>query len=206
MFKKIPDIWKDISCDDRWFTISNILTFIRILLVPVIVIGISYYCWRTVFVAFLIAVATDMLDGYLARLLHEQTVLGSFLDPIADKLLLLSSFISLAFVKTPAFSIPYWFVWLVIARELIILGGTFFLLLLGVEAKINPSVSGKMTTFFQSGFILWLLSCYFLGWNPVKTYTVLIIMLALFSIISLGQYGIIGLRYLCSVVNFNWKS
>ena len=91
MVKKISAIWEEIISENRggapWLTISNVLTVLRILLVPVIVVGISHHLWSFVFVLFLVAGLTDMLDGYLARWLNEQTTLGACLDPIADKIL-----------------------------------------------------------------------------------------------------------------------
>jgi len=200
MVKKISAIWKEIISENQdcvsWITISNFLTIIRILLVPIIVFGISNHFWSFVFVLFLVAGLTDVLDGHLARWLDEQTTLGACLDPIADKIFLISSFSTLSFVDSPSFFIPSWFVFLVVIRESIILGGSFFLLLLGVHLKIVPSIWGKLTTFFQLVFILWIFVCYFVGWNPLRTYSVLLVLLALFSLASLGQYAITGIRYL----------
>jgi cardiolipin synthase len=192
MVKNVFQLVKEIAQDSRWFTISNFLTVLRIFLVPVIVIGIAYHWWATVFFLLLLACVTDVLDGYIARWLNEQTALGACLDPIADKILLVSSFATLSFIDSPSFSIPSWFVLLVVIREVIILGGSFFLLLVGVHTKIAPLVWGKMTTFLQLIFILWIFVCYFAGWNPARTYSVLLILLALFSIVSLIQYGRIG--------------
>jgi len=176
--------------------ISNALTFIRILLTPVVVVGIVYNRWSLVFWLLFTAGVTDVLDGYLARKLGQGTVFGACLDPAADKFLIISSFTALSFVDTPSFSIPFWFVLLVFARETIIVGGAFILFLLGIEFKVLPSIAGKLTTFFQLTFIMWIFSCYFFGWNPIRTYWVLLIVIALFSLASLTQYGMIGFRYL----------
>jgi phosphatidylglycerophosphate synthase len=79
-----------------------------------------------------------------------------------------------------------------------IVGGTLFLFVTGRDFKISPSIAGKLTTFFQLSFIFWIFACYFFGWNPIKTYSFLIIVLALFSFISLFHYVMIGFRYLFS--------
>ena len=194
MVKNVFQVVKDIAQDSRWFTISNVLTVLRIFLVPVIVIGIAYHWWVGVFFLLLLASATDVLDGYGARWLNEQTALGACLDPIADKILLVSSFATLSFIDSPSFSVPSWFVFLVVIRETIILVGSFFLLLVGGQTKIVPRIWGKITTFLQLVFILWIFVCYFAGWNPARTYSVLLVFLALLSIVSLIQYGRVGWR------------
>jgi len=176
--------------------ISNFLTVTRVLITPVIVMGIVYNSWFSVFLLFILAALTDSLDGYFARILDQNTEFGACLDPIADKILLVSSFTALCFVDSPSFSIPVWFVFVVFFREAVILGGSIFLFLLGIKFKISPSVAGKMTTFFQLSFILWLFVCYFFGWNPVRTYYVLLILLSMFSLASLFQYSVIGYGYL----------
>lgn len=176
--------------------ISNLLTFVRIAITPIIVVGIMNHRWTGVFFLLLLAGVTDVLDGYLARLLNQGTTFGACLDPIADKILLISSFAALCFVDSPSFFIPSWFVFFVLVRETIILGGAFLLFFLGIKVKVSPSVAGKLTTFFQLSFILWIFSCYFFGWNPQRTYTVLLISITLFSLISLVQYGLVGVKYL----------
>lgn len=185
-------------CCSKCFTISNLLTLSRIFLVPFVVWGIITNSWFFVFTLLVVAGITDVLDGHLARKFGQGTDLGACLDPIADKFLLISSFAALSFVDSPSFSIPRWFFFLVLLRELIILGGSFILLLLGIKIKVAPSIAGKLTTFFQLSFILWIFACYFFGWNPVKTYYVSLLFITLFSLASLTQYGFIGMQYLKS--------
>ena len=180
------------------FNISNLLTISRIFIAPFIVLGIFYNYWYLVFFLLVVAGLTDFFDGYLARKFNQGTVLGACLDPIADKILLVSTFSALAMIDSPSFKVPFWFVFFLFFREIIILGGTLFLFLTGKDFKVSPSIAGKMTTFFQLSFIFWIFACYFFGWNPIKTYSVLIVILALFSFISLFQYGMIGLRYFFS--------
>jgi cardiolipin synthase len=182
--------------NNSWLNFSNGLTFLRILLVPFIIVGIVNRSWIVVFFLLLAAGLTDFFDGYLARKLGEQTDLGRCLDPIADKILLVSSFASLSFIDSPSFSIPLWFVFLVFIRETIILGGSILLFFLGVKFKVSPSIGGKLTTFFQLSFILWLFICYFFEWSPIRTYLIFLFLLALLSLLSLIHYGIVGARYL----------
>lgn len=179
-----------------WFNISNFLTFTRIFLIPFIVYGISIENWKVVFLLFLIVSITDLLDGYFARLLNQETFLGKILDPIADKLLLVSLFSSLAFLNSPSFSIPFWFVLFILLRETVIILGSVIVFCLGVKFEIAPTIWGKLTTFFQLLFISWIFICYFVGWAPEKTYFVILIFLFIFSIFSLSQYVKIGFNYL----------
>lgn len=188
-------IYKDIYKDKSWLTVSNFLTFARILIIPFIVTGIIYRNWNIVFSLYLFAVISDLFDGYLARFLNQETFLGKALDPIADKLLIISSFASMAFIDSPSFFIPKWFVLIILIRELIIVFGSFFLLKSKIEFKINPTIWGKLTMLFQSLFIIWLFICYFFAWVPAKTYYILLILLAIFSLISFFQYIRIGLKY-----------
>ncbi len=187
---------KKILQDKTWFTISNFLTISRILLTPAIVIGIYYQKWTFSFWTLFIVGWTDLFDGYLARLLNEDTNLGKFLDPIADKILLMSSFYALAFLGSPSFPIPCWFVALIFCREFLIMTGIFCMMKVGVEIEIAPTLWGKLTTFFQIIFILWIFVCYFYVWVPAKTYYTLLYLLAIFSVFSLWQYVKIGINYL----------
>lgn len=181
--------------DKRWLNISNIFTLIRVALTPVIVLQMYYKNWNMAFCFFVVGALTDLLDGYLARLFDVQTNLGRMLDPIADKIFLVVSFFSLAFVGTPSFCIPSWFVYLLLCREIVILAGSAFLLIFNSNFEVHPLMWGKLTTFFQIIFIMWIFSCYFFHWIPVKTYGISIILLAGYSIFSLLQYIKVGLQY-----------
>ena len=145
---------------DRWLTFPNFLTCSRIILTPCVVVAIIYYAWHIAFCLFFVAALTDVLDGYLARLLHEPTIIGAVLDPIADKILLLSTFVTLALMHVPLLGIPTWFVNVMVLREVIIVVGAGVLLFIGHPMDITPTRAGKMTTFFQFmlpivSFFLW---------------------------------------------------
>ncbi len=188
-------VYNDIYKDKSWLTISNFLTFSRILIIPIIVFGIFYKSWSLVFILYLFAGLTDLLDGYVARLLNQETSLGKLLDPVADKLLIVFSFTALAFISSPSFLIPKWFVFVVLIRELILFFGSIYLFKKKVKFKIEPTIWGKLTTFFQLIFILWLFICSFFSWVPAKTYYVLLGLLTVFSIMSLFHYIKIGLSF-----------
>lgn len=187
------------TCEKR-ITIPTLLTLLRIILSPVIVVAMVNQYWGTAFCCFVVAALTDVFDGALARWWNDKTVLGACLDPIADKILLLSCFFTLAFVQSPLFQIPHWFVILILCKESIILLGALFLLISGSGFVVNPTRLGKATTVVQISFILWLFACYFFDWVPTKTYYSMIFIMVSFILFSFAQYVYIGLRYLLSMV------
>ena len=187
------------NCEKR-ITIPTLLTLLRILLVPVIVVAMTKQQWGNAFFWFLVAALTDTFDGALARWWDDKTVLGACLDPIADKILLISCFATLAFVQSPLFAIPYWFVLLILIKESIILIGSLFLLITRSGFTVQPTLLGKATTVVQVSFIMWLFFCYFFNWVPTKTYYSMIGIMVGFILLSFAQYVYIGLRYLVYMV------
>lgn len=187
------------NCEKR-ITISTMLTLLRIVLVPVIVIAMTKQQWGSAFFWFLIAALTDTFDGALARWWNDETVLGACLDPIADKILLISCFATLAFIQSPVFMIPHWFVMLILFKESIILLGTLLLLVSRSGFTVHPTFLGKATTVVQISFIIWLFTCYFFNWVPTKTYYSMMSIMVGFILLSFAQYIYIGLRYLVKMV------
>ena len=125
--------------------IPNTLTILRVLLIPVFVILLmdQHFAWS--FVIFVIAGITDAVDGGLARITHQRTTLGAYLDPIADKLLLTCAFVTLAILKT----IPSWLTVIVITRDVIISLGFFILFLMDRRPEIKPTTFSKINTVIQ---------------------------------------------------------
>ncbi len=194
MIKLNIRFFKRLPAHEKRITVSTLFTMLRIVLTPFIVAAMMWHAWGTAFVLFVIASLSDVVDGYLARTLKEKTFLGACLDPIADKLLILSCFFSLAFIQSPLFSIPLWFVLLVLVKELILLGGALFILVVKGHIEIRPRLLGKMTTFVQMVFIMWLFACYFFKWVPIKTYYTMLGILLAMVFASLIEYTRIGLR------------
>jgi cardiolipin synthase len=169
-------------------TVSNALSLLRLFLAPVVVVSLIYQHWMTAFLLFVVASITDLLDGYFARRLKEQTVLGHYLDPIADKVLLISSFSAVTYIHFSSLALPVWFFVMVLVRELVILGGGVFILLSGKQIKMEPSVLGKVTTASYMGLIMWIFVCRFIGWFPCKTFFVVVCIVATLSCVSLFHY------------------
>lgn len=142
----------------------NRFTFLRLLLTPLVLVAVLYAPagagpWKTLALAgFLIAIATDALDGILARTLNQRTSLGTFLDPLADKLLLAGVLVALAvsggFDPRP----PAWYLVVVLSRDVLIVLGYLALFLGTGQSRIEPSLSGKVTTFLQMVTLLMLLA------------------------------------------------
>lgn len=126
-------------------SIPNILTLVRILLTPVFVILLLRDLFPMALLVFAIAGVSDGLDGLIARYLNQRTALGAYLDPAADKLLLVSAFVSLAVLGV----IPPWATVIVIARDVIIVLGLAILTLTEKKYEINPSMVSKCTTTAQ---------------------------------------------------------
>ena len=98
---------------------------------------------------YLIATVTDALDGILARLLKQKTELGQKLDPLADKILLLSGFIGLLFVTSLPYKPALWVIVTIIFRDLVLVFGFFLLNFMGLKFEVNPNWLGKTTTLLQ---------------------------------------------------------
>jgi len=130
--------------------IPNSLTLIRILTIPGFLIFLTNDRPGVALGLFVAGGITDALDGAIARLTNSKTELGAILDPLADKLLLLSSFCVLALMA----KVPNWLTVLVIIRDVILLAGYFALFAVsGERMAVRPSVIGKATTFFQLGAV-----------------------------------------------------
>lgn len=138
--------------------LPNWLTVVRIILIPVFVTLLVYRRPTAALVVFLLAGLTDVLDGYIARSRGSLTRLGAFLDPMADKLLLTASFITLTYLKV----IPFWITAVVISRDLVLILGAALIHVAGGTIYPTPTWLGKASTFFQMATVLAaMLSIYF---------------------------------------------
>jgi cardiolipin synthase len=130
--------------------IPNILTVSRILLIPLFVIFLLKDLMTFALLTVIYAAVSDGLDGLLARYFEQQSALGSYLDPIADKLLLTSAYISLAVLKI----IPGWLTVLVISRDVFIVLAFAIFVLFDIKVEAKPSLISKWTTVAQLATIM----------------------------------------------------
>jgi len=133
--------------------IPNILTITRILLIPLFIIFLLKDMFHFALLVFTIAAISDGLDGLFARYLDQRTLLGAYLDPLADKLLLTSAFIVLAVIKM----VPGWLAVIVISRDILILLGVVVFAMADISIEIRPRITSKCTTVFQMLTIFFLL-------------------------------------------------
>ncbi len=130
--------------------IPNLISLLRMGLIPLFVIAVLQGEPRRALVIFAVAGATDALDGFLARVLRQMSVLGTYLDPIADKLLLTTAFVILAIPGAhPGLTIPMWVTVLVIARDVLILVVALVLYLAMGMSRFLPTPLSKVNTALQ---------------------------------------------------------
>lgn len=181
---------------EKRITVPTLFTLMRIALIPIIVTTMIVGWWGHALLFFVIACMTDVVDGLLARLLNEKTFLGACLDPVADKLLLISCFFTLACISTPLFSMPRWFVMFVVSKEIIQIAGAVFIYRVRGHLDVQPTLLSKTTTCIQMIFLMWLFASYFFCWAPIKTYYTMLGIMILFIGASFVQYVRIGLGML----------
>ncbi len=130
--------------------VPNSLTLLRILLIPVFVILLGDERFDAALVVLVIAGVTDGLDGTIARVANQQTKVGAYLDPLADKLLLTAGFVTLSLLHL----VPAWVTIVIVSRDLLLMTATLLARWTVQRVDISPSVWGKATTLFQLSYLL----------------------------------------------------
>jgi cardiolipin synthase len=125
--------------------LANILTVFRFCLVPVVIVTIGEGTWTLAFVAFVAAGITDAIDGWVARRFDQRTELGAYMDPLADKALLVSIYVTLAIEGL----LPSWLAVLVVSRDVMIVGAVILSWVLDRPVEINPLKLSKWNTLAQ---------------------------------------------------------
>src|SRR5580704_3898786 len=180
-------------CSGMWLTIPNLLTLVRIMLTPFILIELAKGQYMVGGWTFGGAAFTDVLDGWLARRFGSQSKIGQYLDPVADKILLTSIYVGLALGG----AVPLWIVLLIIARDL------WILLLSGVALRftefrhLEPSLWGKASTFFQIMAAVGVMAARAFGVPAFGAISEALIWgVAILAAISAADYSLRGLHYL----------
>ena len=137
----------------------NRITIFRMILVPVFIMCILYQKLNLALAIFIVATITDALDGYIARKFNQKTKIGAILDPIADKMLIGSAFISLSMVSgLPDFlKMPVYVPMIIISRDFFILLGVGIIYFLYGKIDVKPTNLSKVTTLFQMLTIIFVL-------------------------------------------------
>jgi cardiolipin synthase len=166
-------------------SIPNLITLGRILLVPIVVWAIATpgAMWIA-FVLFLVAGVSDAVDGYLAKRFAMTTELGAYLDPLADKALIVSIYLTLGINNL----IPRWLVILVVSRDILIVGGIMLSWVIGNPLKIKPLLVSKLNTVAQILFACVVLGS--LGFAiPADTLTLVLMgVVAVLTLLSVAAY------------------
>jgi len=130
--------------------LPNSLTILRILLIPVFIGFLLYERYEYSLAVLLLAGLTDGLDGTIARVANQRTRLGAYLDPVADKLLLTSGFVTLSVLHL----VPSWIAIVVVSRDMILMTGTLLARLTESQLDISPTLLGKGTTLVQLSYLI----------------------------------------------------
>lgn len=146
-------------------TTANKVTILRILLTPFFVVEVLYYVNTgnelhrfLALVTFAVAAICDGVDGYIARRYNQKSELGAILDPLADKLLLVSGVVVLSFDHSPQLDrIPLWLTGTIIGRDIVILLGMIVIYITVGKVKVAPHMTGKCATVLQMASVLWVL-------------------------------------------------
>lgn len=136
-------------------TVANLVTLFRVVLIPFFLAALLYQNYEIAFFIFLCAGISDSLDGFIARFFKQKTMLGAIMDPIADKLLLATAYITLAIPQRgEAYIIPIWVTILILSRDILIIVFVIiqFLFFDSEFEQFMPSIWGKITTTFQISY------------------------------------------------------
>jgi len=175
--------------------LANWLTVLRILLIPVFVSLLVYGKPGVALLVFLTAAVTDLLDGYVARRRGSQSRLGAFLDPMADKLLLSASFVTLTYLK----ALPFWIAAVVITRDVILIMGALLIHMVGARIYPHPTWAGKAATFSQVLTVLAGLGGRYV--HAPRSAGGFMWLAAIFTVLSGLQYIMHGMRFLNSAAD-----
>ncbi len=143
-------------------TFANKVTLFRIISIPFFIAALVFYTPERTFLKwtalgiFLLAIVSDVIDGYIARTHRQKTPAGAILDPLADKTLIITAFLLLYHISRAhlAVALPLWVVILVVSRDVIILIGGALILMVNKTRGIAPTWWGKATTFFQMATVV----------------------------------------------------
>ena len=169
---------------DGTLSIPNLITLARILLVPVVVWAIASGQMSLAVLLFFIAAISDAVDGFLAKRFGMQTELGAYLDPAADKVMIVSIYATLGVTGV----IPLWIVILVVSRDLLIVGAIILSWLAGNPVAIKPHVVSKLNTAVQIFYAGLVLAAHGFGFAYDIMLTLVMVAVAALTLLSIGFY------------------
>jgi len=172
----------------RYLTLANQLTILRMLLIPAFVLLVVYGYLGSALIVFLTAGLTDALDGLIARVTGQHTSLGAWLDPMADKLLVVTTFIVLTLPAVPLVNhVPLWLTVLLISRDVVIVGVVAVVNLAIGHRTFRPSIWGKLAT---ASYIVLVVVVMYFNWrqeaSPVVDVAIWVALIL--TLVSSGDY------------------
>jgi cardiolipin synthase (CMP-forming) len=165
-------------------TIPNIITIGRLIIVPFVIMMIMQERWGTAFVLFAVAGISDGIDGFIARHFDMRSELGAYIDPLADKSLLVSIYVSLAVVG----AIPSWLAIVVVSRDLMIVAAIVLSWMMGRPVVIRPLLVSKLNTAAQIGFAALALAANAYGFDLAGVEDIAVLTVAALTVASAGAY------------------
>lgn len=180
-------------------SLPNLITIARILMVPVTVWLIIGHQFGFALLAFLAAGISDAVDGVIARRFNLQSELGAYLDPIADKALLVSIYVSLAILQV----LPTWLAIIVVTRDVLIVGAVLLALVLGRPLEMNPLQISKVNTVVQIAFVVILLLALSTGWQAEGLLLIGAVLVAALTLASGALYMRNWVRHMSAPVKGN---
>jgi len=165
-------------------SIPNLITLARILLVPVVVWAIASNQMLFAFLLFAAAGISDAVDGFLAKRFGMTSQLGAFLDPLADKVLIVSIYVSFGIVD----ALPRWLVILVVSRDLLIVGGIIFSWIVNKPVSVKPHMVSKINTAVQLLLVGLVLAALGFGFDPGWLMSLTIALVAALTLASVAIY------------------
>ncbi len=177
-------------------TIPNIITLMRFMMVPAVVYALLLGEMMPAFVIFVIAGVSDGVDGFVARHFNQQTELGAYLDPIADKLLLVCVFVMLAILDY----LPHWLVVLVVSRDILIVIAVILSSVMGQPVHMNPILVSKANTAFQIALASVILAELAFNVTFGGLHVILIYCVAVLTILSAAAYLKVWVDHMSGVV------
>ena len=165
-------------------SIPNLITLARILLVPVVIWAITSGEMRIAFLLFFAAGASDAVDGFLAKRFGMQTELGAYLDPLADKAMIVSIYVALGIADV----IPRWLVILVVSRDIMIVSAIMLSWLVGKPVTLKPHPVSKLNTVAQILFALLVLAALGFGFDADLAIKGLMALVAVLTLASIAFY------------------
>ncbi|MDB5591724.1 CDP-alcohol phosphatidyltransferase family protein [Enterovirga sp.] len=173
-------------------TIPNLITIARLIMVPIVVVMIGQGLWMAAFLVFVVAGISDAADGIIARRYHLRTELGAYLDPLADKALLVSIYVTLSVVGV----LPGWLAVIVVSRDAMIVSAILVSRLMDRPVEIKPLFVSKLNTAAQIAYAALVLGMMAMDDPPGRVLLAGMVVVAVLTVLSAAAYLARWLRHM----------